>query len=111
MLRPDVGTQTHFHMKKPPATYRYDSSLSPALDWDEQNPTREHAKASLSALQESTKTLSASHPSGGKHNGGILRTQIKKLRENLENVRNNVVKLESLWNGLIAVKLLSEADA
>ena len=40
-MRPDVGTQAQFKKKKPPATYRYDSSLSPALDWDGQNPARE----------------------------------------------------------------------
>ena len=33
LLRPDVGTQAQFRKKKPPATWRYDSSLSPALDW------------------------------------------------------------------------------
>lgn len=32
-IRPDVGTQAQFRKKKEPATYRYDSSLSPALDW------------------------------------------------------------------------------
>src|SRR5437667_1589373 len=40
-MRPDVGTQAAFKKKKPPVTYRYDSSLSPALDWDGQNPARE----------------------------------------------------------------------
>jgi adenine-specific DNA-methyltransferase len=40
-LRPDVGTQPRFRKKRPPRTYRYDSSLSPALDWDGQNPARE----------------------------------------------------------------------
>ncbi len=30
-MRPDVGTQPAFKKKKPPVTYRYDSSLSPAL--------------------------------------------------------------------------------
>lgn len=40
-LRPDVGTQPQFKKKKAPATYRYDSSLSPALTWDGQNPARE----------------------------------------------------------------------
>ena len=39
-MRPDVGTQAAFKKKKPPVTYRYDSSLSPALDWDGQNPAR-----------------------------------------------------------------------
>src|SRR3990172_229006 len=33
-MRPDVGTQPQFRKKKPPQTYRYDSSLSPALEWD-----------------------------------------------------------------------------
>lgn len=37
LLRPEVGTQSQFKKKKPPATYRYDSSLSPALEWDGQN--------------------------------------------------------------------------
>jgi thiamine biosynthesis lipoprotein ApbE len=34
LMRPDVGTQAQFKKKKPPATYRYDSSLSPTLEWD-----------------------------------------------------------------------------
>jgi adenine-specific DNA-methyltransferase len=33
-MRPEVGTQAQFKKKLPPKTYRYDSSLSPALDWD-----------------------------------------------------------------------------
>lgn len=41
LLRPDVGTQSQFKKKKSPVTYHYDSSLSPALDWDGQNPARE----------------------------------------------------------------------
>jgi len=34
LLRPDIGTQAQFRKKKAPQRYRYDSSLSPALDWD-----------------------------------------------------------------------------
>jgi adenine-specific DNA-methyltransferase len=34
LLRPDVGTQAQFRKKKPPQEYRYDSSLSPELQWD-----------------------------------------------------------------------------
>jgi very-short-patch-repair endonuclease/DNA modification methylase len=45
LLRPDVGTQAQFRKKKPPQRYRYDSSLSPALDWDGQNPAREAGEA------------------------------------------------------------------
>lgn len=50
-LRPDVGTQAQFRKKKPPATYRYDSSLSPALDWDS-NPTREKGEALIRQILE-----------------------------------------------------------
>jgi len=41
--RPDVGVQEQFAQKKPPKTYRYDSSLDPALSWDE-NRDRELAE-------------------------------------------------------------------
>jgi adenine-specific DNA-methyltransferase len=51
-MRPDVGTQAQFKKKKPPVTYRYDSSLSPALDWDGQNPAREVGERHLSVVQE-----------------------------------------------------------
>ena len=45
LMRPDVGTQAQFRKKKEPKKYRYDSSLSPALDWDGQNSAREHGEA------------------------------------------------------------------
>ena len=44
LMRPEVGTQAQFKKKKPPKTYRYDSSLSPALDWDAANPAREQGE-------------------------------------------------------------------
>ncbi|MBI3490405.1 MAG: site-specific DNA-methyltransferase [Acidobacteria bacterium] len=44
-MRPEVGTQAQFRKKKPQVTYRYDSSLSPSLDWDGQNPAREQGDA------------------------------------------------------------------
>ncbi|WHZ21915.1 MAG: Putative DNA methylase [Nitrospira sp.] len=47
LMRPEVGTQAQFKKKKPPKTYRYDSSLSPALDWDAKNPAREQGEALL----------------------------------------------------------------
>jgi adenine-specific DNA-methyltransferase len=34
--RPDAGVQDQFQAKKSPKVYRYDSSLDPALSWDEQ---------------------------------------------------------------------------
>ena len=36
MQRPEAGVQDQFQAKKPPRVYRYDSSLDPALSWDEQ---------------------------------------------------------------------------
>lgn len=44
LLRPDVGTQAQFRKKKPPHKYKYDSSLSPELQWDEQNSAREEGE-------------------------------------------------------------------
>lgn len=52
LLRPDVGTQAQFRKKKPPTTYRYDSSLSPSLDWDGKNPAREVGEWLLAAIHE-----------------------------------------------------------
>jgi adenine-specific DNA-methyltransferase len=49
-MRPDVGTQAQFKKKKPPVTYRYDSSLSPALEWDGQNSARELGERQLAVL-------------------------------------------------------------
>ncbi|MDH4187592.1 MAG: site-specific DNA-methyltransferase, partial [Nitrospira sp.] len=44
LMRPEVGTQAQFKKKKSPKTYRYDSSLSPAIDWDAKNPAREQGE-------------------------------------------------------------------
>jgi adenine-specific DNA-methyltransferase len=52
VLRPDVGTQAQFKKKKPPHRYRYDSSLSPALDWDGKNPAREQGEALIRRVLE-----------------------------------------------------------
>src|SRR5712692_4840427 len=53
-MRPEVGTQARFKKKKPPQTYRYDSSLSPALAWDGQNSAREQGEALIARLLEAT---------------------------------------------------------
>ncbi len=55
VLRPDVGTQPQFKKKSPPKTYRYDSSLSPALDWDGQNSARELGEWLLAQIEEASK--------------------------------------------------------
>jgi adenine-specific DNA-methyltransferase len=56
-MRPDIGTQPQFRKKKPPKTYRYDSSLSPALEWDGQNGAREFGEWLLALIERA-----ASHP-------------------------------------------------
>ena len=55
LLRPDVGTQAQFKQKKPPKTYHYDSSLSPALDWDGQNSARELGEWLLAQIDEASR--------------------------------------------------------
>lgn len=55
-MRPEIGTQASFRKKRPPRTYRYDSSLSPALDWDGQNTAREQGEALIRRIVEA-KTL------------------------------------------------------
>jgi adenine-specific DNA-methyltransferase len=52
VMRPEVGTQSQFRKKKPPVTYRYDSSLSPALDWDGGNGARELGEWLLALIDE-----------------------------------------------------------
>jgi adenine-specific DNA-methyltransferase len=54
LMRPEVGTQPQFRKKKPPVTYRYDSSLSPALDWDGHNGWRELGEWLLSIIHEAS---------------------------------------------------------
>jgi adenine-specific DNA-methyltransferase len=49
LLRPDAGLQVQFKKKKPPKTYRYDSSLDPELSWDI-NADREQAEALISKI-------------------------------------------------------------
>jgi adenine-specific DNA-methyltransferase len=48
--RPDVGLQDQFSTKKPPKTYRFDSSLDPALSWDE-NRERDLAEWLIGLVQ------------------------------------------------------------
>src|SRR3990172_9307176 len=55
--RPDVGTQPQFKKRAAPRTYRYDSSLAPALDWDGQNPAREQGEALIAALEARIRNL------------------------------------------------------
>lgn len=43
-MRLEIGTQAQFKKELPPKKYRSDDSLSPALEWDGQNPARERGE-------------------------------------------------------------------
>jgi adenine-specific DNA-methyltransferase len=51
VARPAVGAAPRLKTKKPPTTYRYDSSLFPAMDWDT-NPSREVAAFLMSCIKD-----------------------------------------------------------
>lgn len=55
VLRPDVGTQPQFKKRKQPKKYRYDDSLSPALDWDGQNAGRELGEWLLTQVNDAAR--------------------------------------------------------
>jgi adenine-specific DNA-methyltransferase len=89
-MRPDVGTQPQFRKKKPPATYRYDSSLSPALSWDGQNPARELGEWLLALIQRAA-ALPAPHafdrPQQFKTSDGAVLATVTTLHEAVDMLR------------------------
>lgn len=97
LMRPEVGTQAQFRKKKPPVTYRYDSSLSPLLEWDGQNPAREQGEALIARLYEVTTSLAE------------LRGKIKEADSEKERVKiqSEIEKAEaavsSIADGLKAI--------
>lgn len=59
-MRPEVGTQTRFKKKLPPAKFRYDDSLAPSMEWDGQNPARDKGEWLLGLIDEAS-ALPAPH--------------------------------------------------
>ncbi len=51
-MRPEVGTQARFNKKLPTHKYRYDSSLSPTMEFDGQNPARALGEWLLARIRE-----------------------------------------------------------
>jgi adenine-specific DNA-methyltransferase len=51
---PDAGAQPFLKSQHAPGQYRYDSSLSPALEWDERNPAREEAEALIREILDAS---------------------------------------------------------
>jgi hypothetical protein len=60
LMRPDVGSQTRFKKKLPPAKYRYDDSLAPVMEWDGQNAARDKGEWLLALIEEAA-TLPSPH--------------------------------------------------
>jgi adenine-specific DNA-methyltransferase len=59
-MRPEVGTQTRFKKKLPPAKFRYDDSLAPSMEWDGQNAARDKGEWLLALIDEAA-ALPAPH--------------------------------------------------
>jgi len=89
-MRPEVGTQPQFRKKKPPKTYRYDSSLSPELNWDGQNPARELGEWLLARIDEAA-VLDPPHafpePQVFKAADGTVLTTVRDLRDAVEQLK------------------------
>jgi adenine-specific DNA-methyltransferase len=86
----DVGTQSQFKKKKPLVTYRYDSSLSPRLSWDGQNPARELGEW-LVRLIEKAATLPPPHafdePQEFKRGDGKIIATVRSLKDAMEQLK------------------------
>ena len=89
-LRPDIGTQTQFRKKKPPKTYRYDSSLSPSLDWDGQNSSRGLGEWLLSMIEKASALPSPhsfSKPQEFKNGQGQVIVTVRGLHDAVEHLK------------------------
>jgi len=67
-LRPEVGAQRAFQRqgaRKAPVKYRYDSSLAPAMNWDE-NAARAQGEKHIAAIQQAAAELAGLRADDGK---------------------------------------------
>jgi adenine-specific DNA-methyltransferase len=69
ILRPNAGTQVQFKKRLPPKKYRFDSSLSPALEWDGQSGAREFGEWLITQIGEAA-ALVPPHQFGEKRKYG-----------------------------------------
>jgi adenine-specific DNA-methyltransferase len=90
LMRPEVGTQSQFRKKKSPITYRYDSSFSPALDWDGQNGARELGEWLIAQIERAA-ALPAPHalpePAEFRSSDGHVVVSVRSLAEAVDQLK------------------------
>ena len=57
LIRPEVGVQSRFKKRRPPARYAYDPSLAPTMQWDAGNPARERGESLIARIEEAAARL------------------------------------------------------
>jgi adenine-specific DNA-methyltransferase len=62
LARPEAGQQARFRKRKPKVTYRYDSSLSPSMEWDGQRAAREHGEWLIACITDASKLATTNPP-------------------------------------------------
>jgi len=93
-MRPDVGTQAQFKKKMPPKVYSYDSSLSPSMEWDGQNPAREMGEAHIQVVLDG---LYAAHERLAKlKTADVDPKEIDKAKAELEKSIKSVQSLKAM---------------
>jgi hypothetical protein len=100
-MRPDVGMQPQFKKfkkRKPPKTYRYDTSLDPALSWDEGNGSRGLGEWLLARISE--EALNGNFPKELPEFSG---TQRLVLEDTVSSARNHLLnrKCEDFFLGVL----------
>lgn len=110
LMRPEAGTQAQFRKKRPPQTYRYDSSLSPALDWDSGNGARELGEWLLSVIEQAA-ALQAPHvlpsPAEFKTADGRVVLSVLSLQEAGDQKQVAVKVIDDRGNELLVAKALA----
>jgi adenine-specific DNA-methyltransferase len=79
-MRPEVGTQAQFKKKKAPQTYRYDSSLSPTLEYDGQNPAREQGEALIKDIADTGLRIAKLAGKQAEADAANLKSKIQNLK-------------------------------
>jgi len=59
LIRPEVGVQPRFKKRKPPASFAYDPSLAPTMQWDGGNVARERGEALIARIDAAAQLLLA----------------------------------------------------